>query len=60
VDLTRDFDEFFGSLIDSGVEFLVFGAYALAFIGRAELVRNKRAAWRLKDLADLEVLGAQE
>ena len=94
VELTPDFDEFFGSLTDHGVEFLVVGAYALAFhgvprctgdidifvrpnaknaqngreigrcgshdlpfIGRLEFVRNKRAAGRLKDLADLEALG---
>jgi hypothetical protein len=96
VEPTPDFDEFFGSLIDHGVEFLVVGAYALAFhgvprytgeidvfvrpdaenaqngreigrcgsrdlsfIGRPEFVRNKRAAGRLKDLADLEALGDQ-
>lgn len=33
VELTPDFDEFFGSLTDHGVEFLVVGAYALAFHG---------------------------
>jgi hypothetical protein len=27
------------------------------FIGRAELIRNKRSAARAKDLADLEALG---
>jgi len=27
------------------------------FLGRDELVRNKRAAGRLKDLADVEALG---
>lgn len=149
VELARDFDEFFGSLIDHEVEFLVVGAYALAFhgvprftgdidvfirptarnaerllaaladfgfptselraddvidpsrviqmgvepvqihvmcdisgvtwddawagheagrcgshelpfIGHREFVRNKRAAGRLKDLADLEALGARD
>lgn len=30
---------------------------AVPFIGRAALVRNKRAAGRAKDLADLEALG---
>jgi hypothetical protein len=29
----------------------------IPFIGRAELVRNKRASGRTKDLADLEALG---
>ena len=33
VELARDFDEFFGSLIAHGVEFLVVGGYALAFHG---------------------------
>lgn len=33
VELARDFDEFFGSLTARGVEFLVVGAYALAFHG---------------------------
>ena len=145
-ELAPDFDEFFGFLIDHGVEFLVVGAYALAyhgaprytgdidvflrpttenaerllhaisafgfpptnlqprqviepariiqmgvepvqihvmsaisgvtwddawagrvearcgsrdlpFIGRAEFIRNKRAAGRLKDLADIEAIG---
>ena len=32
-ELARDFDEFFGSLIAHGVEFLVVGAHALAFHG---------------------------
>lgn len=30
---------------------------AIPFLGRAELVRNKRATGRTKDLADLEALG---
>jgi hypothetical protein len=33
MDLARDFDEFIGSLIAHGVDFLVVGAYALAFHG---------------------------
>lgn len=33
MELARDFDEFFGSLIARGVEFLIVGAYALAFHG---------------------------
>jgi hypothetical protein len=32
------------------------GSHALPFIGRAEFIRNKRAAGRLKDLADIEAL----
>ena len=33
MDLAPDFDEFIGSLIAHGVEFVVVGAYALAFHG---------------------------
>lgn len=33
MELAPDFDEFFGSLIGCGVEFLVVGGYALAFHG---------------------------
>ena len=33
MDLAQDFDEFIGSLIAHGVEFVVVGAYALAFHG---------------------------
>ena len=32
------------------------GSHDLPFIGRTEFIRNKRAAGRLKDLADLEAL----
>ena len=31
---------------------------ALAFLGRAELLKNKRATGRTKDLADVEALEA--
>ncbi|HEY5906394.1 MAG TPA: hypothetical protein VIZ31_00045, partial [Vicinamibacteria bacterium] len=33
------------------------GGLAVPFLGRAELVRNKRASGRTKDRADLEALG---
>jgi hypothetical protein len=33
------------------------GANVLAFLGRAEFVKNKRASGRLKDLADIEAPG---
>ncbi len=33
------------------------GTLEVPFIGREELIRNKRATGRLKDLADLEALG---
>lgn len=118
VELAPDFDEFFSCLTAHGVEFVVVGAYALAFhgvprftgdidviqpsrilqmgvqpvqihvmsdvsgvtwdeaweghevgpcgaqqlpfIGRRDFIRNKRAAGRLKDLADVEALGADD
>lgn len=36
------------------------GSHELPFIGRSDFVRNKRAAGRLKDLADLEALGGED
>lgn len=33
------------------------GTLSIPFLGRAALIRNKRATGRLKDLADLEALG---
>lgn len=57
--LLRDFNA-------AGVEYLVIGATAVAYHGqpratrdfdRIDLVRNKRAAGRHRDLADLELLG---
>ena len=46
------FDEAWPSRISRRV-----GTLDVPFIGRGELVRNKRAAGRAKDLADLEALG---
>jgi hypothetical protein len=40
----------------AGREQISIAARAVAFIGRAELVKNKRATGRPKDLADLAVL----
>jgi hypothetical protein len=34
-----------------------YGAVPVSFIGRNELIRNKRAPGRMKDLADVEALG---
>lgn len=34
-----------------------FGELAVRFLGKAEMIRNKRALGRKKDLADLESLG---
>ena len=36
------------------------GGLAVPFLGRATLVRNKRASGRAKDLADLEALGESD
>ena len=36
------------------------GTHELPFIGRREFIKNKRAAGRLKDLADIEALGADD
>lgn len=36
------------------------GGLAIPFLGRASLVRNKRASGRTKDLADLEALGESD
>lgn len=36
---------------------LAVGGLTVPFLGREELIRNKRAAGRRKDLADLEALG---
>ena len=49
-ELDPDFDELRASLIARGVE-------SLPFVGRTEFIRNKRAAGRLKDLADIESIG---
>lgn len=75
MDLAPDFDEFIADLTARGVEFVIIGAYALAFhgaprftgdldilrhgvyfLGRESFLRNKRAAGRPKDLADIDAL----
>ena len=48
MDLAPDFDESCALLIDRHVEFV--------FVGREAFLRNKRAAGRPKDLADIEAL----
>ena len=37
-----------------------FGEHAVHFLGRAELVENKRASGRAKDLADIALLEEAE
>jgi hypothetical protein len=56
MDLAPDFNEFIGSLNEHGVEFLIVGAHAVAFLGRETFLQNKRAAARPKDLADFDAL----
>ena len=41
MDLAPDFDEFIGSLIAREVEFLIVGAYALAFHGAPRYTGDK-------------------
>jgi hypothetical protein len=52
-----DAREFLAALLRHQVRFLIVGAHALPFLGRAALIRNKRATGRPRDLADLERLG---
>lgn len=49
-----DFEEVWQNRVETELEGL-----RVSFIGREELIRNKRATGRTKDLADLETLGAQ-
>lgn len=49
-----DFDDVWENRVQAEMEGL-----PVPFIGREELIRNKRATGRTKDLADLETLGAQ-
>lgn len=42
---------------DAGKSVLVIGDLEICFLGRKELIRNKKATGRKKDLADLEALG---
>ena len=47
-----EFDEAWGSKVIQAV-----GSLDVPFLSRADLVRNKKAAGRTRDLADLEDLG---
>ena len=64
----QDFRDLLALFNAHEVEYVVVGAYALAFhgaygdlqvhyLGRNEFIRNKRAIGRKKDLADLEAIG---
>ena len=70
VDLNSDYRDLLIALADAGADFLLIGGWALAlhgygrgtdlvgrripYIGRTMLLKNKRAAGRAKDLADIE------
>jgi len=69
--LKSDFEELFASFARHGVKAIIVGAHAVAyhakprytkdlepvfFLGRAELIRNKKAVGRRQDLVDLEWL----
>jgi len=45
--------------VDSGKVSDYYGEIPVYFIGRKELIKNKRASGRKKDLADLEALGEE-
>lgn len=71
IELPDDFRDLLIALHDAGAEFVILGGYAVAFHGhpratkdldvlvRADaLLRNKRAAGREQDLADVTALEA--
>ena len=52
-----DFEEFLRLLGERGVEYVIVGGYAVAYISFADLITNKRASGRGKDLVDVDELG---
>jgi hypothetical protein len=65
MELAPDFDEFIACLIARGVEWGdawadkvegPLGRHRVSLLGRETFLRNKRAAGRPKDLADIEAL----
>lgn len=64
MEVAPDYDEFIACLTAHGVEFVIVGAYALAYHGAPRFTgdldilvrRNKRAAGRPKDLSDVDAL----
>ena len=54
-----DFADFFQLLNEHGVEYMVVGRYGdveVSFIGKEDLLRNKRSTGRQRDLGDVEEL----
>lgn len=63
IDLPDDFRDILVALHDVGAEFVVLGGHAVAFHGHpratkdlAALLKNKRAAGREQDVADVKAL----
>ena len=61
--MNRNFVEMLSALFDADADYLIVGAYALAahgkqhpVIGKEELIRNKQALGRAKDLLDVDEL----
>ncbi len=57
IDILTDIEGVNWTQVDQGKLAGVYDGVLIRFIGRQELVANKRATGRLKDLADLEALG---
>ncbi len=59
MEIQQDFKELLKLLNAHNVEYVIVGAYALAFHGvprKDELISNKKIRGRTKDLADIEAL----
>ena len=59
MEIQQDFKELLELLNAHNVEYVIVGAYALAFHGvpcKDELISNKKTLGRKKDLADIEAL----
>lgn len=54
--LNQDFREFIALLEKHAIEYLIVGGMSLRFIGIAELLKNKQASARDKDLIDVHAL----
>lgn len=54
--MSKDLEELFACLRHRNVKALIVGGYAVEYIGRADLIRNKRASGRPQDLLDIDSL----
>ncbi|MFP4180851.1 MAG: hypothetical protein ACLFMZ_09660 [Spirochaetaceae bacterium] len=61
MDIQEDFAELFELLNRYKVKYIIvgglYGQVPVNFLGKQELLRNKRTTARYKDLADIEALG---